>query len=99
MCHLLVVRKEYSIRLDRWHKTKAKRQLTNVYWHIFFCRGDVVTSFSGIINNYLERKIPLKFYTTVFSLICGTFSTKRSEFFYYGTYSVLYKHSSINLVE
>lgn len=51
MCHLLVVRKEYSIRLDKWHKTKAKRQLTNVYWHIFFCRGDVVTSFSGIINN------------------------------------------------
>ena len=30
--------------------------------YIFFCRSDIVTSFSSIINNYLEREITLQFY-------------------------------------
>lgn len=30
--------------------------------YIFLCRSDVATSFSNVINNYLERKIALQFY-------------------------------------
>lgn len=30
--------------------------------YIFLCRSDVVTSFSSVINNYLEREVTLQLY-------------------------------------
>ena len=38
-------------------------------------------TFFGIVNNYLEREITLKFYTAVFALVCGTYPDKNIEIF------------------
>ena len=51
--------------------------------YIFFCRSDIVTSFSSIINNYLEREITLQFYYYG-TLLRRTFSNqkkKKTKFF------------------
>lgn len=47
-----------------------------------------------IITNYLENKISLKFYATVFSLVRKTFSNKKLKFSNFGAYSVFRKYSS-----
>ena len=63
--------------------------------YIFFCRSDIVTSFSSIINNYLEREITLQFYYYG-TLLCRTFSNQKKKkknkiFFNFGIYSVIYR--------
>ena len=63
--------------------------------YISFCRSGIVIPFSGIINNYLERGIALKFYTTVFSMLRRTFSNMKSKFSNFPTCSVFYKRCSI----
>lgn len=44
-----------------------------------------MTPDSGIIDNYLEREITLKFYITVFLLIYGIFFNKEIKIFNFGT--------------
>lgn len=63
--------------------------------YIFFCRGDLVIPSSDIINNYLERKVALKYYTTVFPLAGRTLYVKKTIFFSLCTYSVVYKKPSV----
>lgn len=58
---------------------------------IFFYRYNIVKPFSSIINKYLEMEIAHKFYTTVFSLVRRIVSNKKSKFFNFGTYSVLFQ--------
>ena len=60
--------------------------------YIFLYTDNVVMPSSHIINNHLKSEIWLQFYTTVFSLVCRTFSNKKSKFFNFYTYSVFYKH-------
>lgn len=81
--------KETFHTLRQIAQTKAKKQLTNTYWYhiyILLYRGDVVTPFFSIVNSYLEREIALKFYTAVFSLVCGTFPDKNIEIFQFSIF-------------
>lgn len=47
--------------------------------YFFLYKGNVMTPDSGIIDNYLEREITLKFY--LFLLIYGIFSNKEIKIF------------------
>lgn len=41
--------------------------------YIFFYKDDVAKSSSGVIRNYLEREVALKFYAIAFSSVRRTF--------------------------
>lgn len=47
--------------------------------YFFLYKGNVMTPDPGIIDNYLEREITLKFY--LFLLICEIFSNKGINIF------------------
>lgn len=48
--------------------------------YIFFYRDDVAKWSSGVIRNYLEREVALKFCATAFSSVRRTFPNEGSKF-------------------